>query len=96
MCRSISCLSFLTTARPRRSASRRSQMIDSASTRLPLTRMSIRTRSAGKIADQLVVHRAVAAGGALELVVQVVNHFGQRQVVDVSIARVGDRYSVRT
>ena len=74
--------SFLTTARPRRSASRRSQMIERASTRLPFTRMSSRTRSAGAIAEEFVVHRAVAARGALELVVHVVDHFGQRQVVD--------------
>ncbi len=47
MCRSISVRSFLTIARPRRSASLRWQMIDSASTFLPPTRMSIRTRSAG-------------------------------------------------
>ena len=33
------------------------------------------------VAEQFVVHRAVAARGALELVVHVVDHFGQRQVV---------------
>jgi hypothetical protein len=38
---------FLTIARPRRSASRRSQMMLSASTRLPPMRMSIFTKSAG-------------------------------------------------
>ena len=46
MWRSISVRSFLTIARPRRSASRRSTMMDSASTFLALTRMSSRTRAA--------------------------------------------------
>ena len=33
------------------------------------------------IADQLVVHRAIAAGGALDLVVQIVDHLSQGQLV---------------
>ena len=36
---------------------------------------------AGAVADQVVIHRAVAARGALELVVEVVNHLRQRQFV---------------
>ncbi len=40
------CEVFFTIARPRRSASRRSQMIESASTFLPFTKISSRTRSA--------------------------------------------------
>ena len=36
---------------------------------------------AGAVAEELVVHRAVAAGGALEFVVHVVDDVGERQVV---------------
>ena len=44
--------------------------------------MSSLTRSAWFEADDLVVHRAVAAGGRLQLVVHVVDDLAQRQVID--------------
>ena len=40
-----------------------------------------------KISDHLVVHRAVAAGDALESVMQVIDDFGQRQIVSQHHAR---------
>src|SRR5271157_454371 len=39
------------------------------------------TEIAGSIADQVIVHGAVAAGGALQLVVQVVNHLRQGKLI---------------
>ena len=79
--RSISPLSFLTSFRPRRSAWSRWTTIERASTLSPATRMSSRQRSLALIADHLVVHRAVAAGRALQLIVEVVDHLGQGQFV---------------
>ncbi len=56
-------------------------MMDSASTRDAVDQDIEPHEIGGEVADQLVVHGAVAARGALEFVVQVIDHFRQRQVI---------------
>jgi hypothetical protein len=49
---------------------------------------------AGAEADQIVVHRAVAARGALEAVVKIVNHLRQRHLVNQDHARRADVFGL--
>src|SRR5439155_14552650 len=45
-------------------------------------------------ADEVVVHRSVPAGRALEAVVKIVNHLGQRHLVDQNHARGADVFGL--
>src|SRR5437868_4077646 len=72
--------------RPRASALSRWTITESASTRSALTDVHLH-QIAGAEADEVVIHCAVPLRGALELVVEVVDHLRKRQLVGEDHAR---------